>query len=187
MIGRDGKPYKVVKFATDITQQKAEDADRAGQIAAIGKAQAVIAFDLDGNILDANANFLAAVGYDLREMHRPPPQHVRRAGQPAERGLQGVLGGAEERRVSGRPVQAHRQGRARGLDPGDLQPDPRRGGPALQGREVRHRHHRTGPAAGQSAHADRTQLRRDRPGVTHSTDASARPSPARTRPRATWR
>ena len=68
MIGRDGKPYKVVKFATDITRQKTEDADRAGQIAAIDKAQGVIAFDLDGTILDANANFLAVVGYAVDEV-----------------------------------------------------------------------------------------------------------------------
>jgi methyl-accepting chemotaxis protein len=68
VLGRDRKPYKVVKFATDITRQKAEDADRAGQIAAIGKAQAVIAFSLDGVILDANENFLSAVGYTLAEI-----------------------------------------------------------------------------------------------------------------------
>ena len=68
LIGRDGRPYGVVKFATDITRQKQEDADRAGQIAAIRKAQAVIAFDLDGTILDANDNFLAAVGYDRDEV-----------------------------------------------------------------------------------------------------------------------
>ncbi|MFX7816648.1 PAS domain-containing protein, partial [Acinetobacter baumannii] len=65
LLGRDKKPFKVVKFATDITQQKAEDADRAGQIAAIRKAQAVIEFTLDGKILDANANFLGALGYSL--------------------------------------------------------------------------------------------------------------------------
>ncbi len=68
LIGPDGKPYKIVKFATDITRQKAEDADRAGQVAAIRKAQAVIAFSLDGTILDANENFLAAVGYTLDEI-----------------------------------------------------------------------------------------------------------------------
>ena len=68
MLGRDGKPYKIVKFATDITKQKAEDADRAGQIAAIGKSQGVIAFSLDGFILDANENFLSVVGYGLSEI-----------------------------------------------------------------------------------------------------------------------
>ncbi|GGE48522.1 hypothetical protein GCM10007276_27100 [Agaricicola taiwanensis] len=68
ILGRDGKPYKIVKFATDITRQKHEDADRAGQIAAIRKAQAVIEFDLDGTILDANDNFLNAVGYALDDI-----------------------------------------------------------------------------------------------------------------------
>ncbi|GLS46530.1 methyl-accepting chemotaxis protein [Methylobacterium brachythecii] len=63
-----GKPYRIVKFATDITRQKAEDADRAGQVAAIGKSQGVIAFDLDGTITDANPNFLSVVGYRLDEI-----------------------------------------------------------------------------------------------------------------------
>ncbi|MCE4222283.1 PAS domain S-box protein [Methylobacterium sp. C25] len=63
-----GKPYRIVKFATDITRQKAEDADRAGQVAAIGKSQGVIAFDLDGTISDANENFLSVVGYRLDEI-----------------------------------------------------------------------------------------------------------------------
>ena len=68
LIGRDGKPYKVVKFATDITRQKGEDADRAGQIAAIGASQGVISFDLEGRILEANPNFLSVVGYALSEI-----------------------------------------------------------------------------------------------------------------------
>lgn len=64
----DGKPYKVVKFATDITQQKLRDADYRGQIAAVHKSMAVIEFDLQGNILAANENFLEAMGYDEREV-----------------------------------------------------------------------------------------------------------------------
>ena len=68
VLGRNGRPVKVVKFATDITRRKAEDADRAGQIAAISKAQAVIAFTLDGIVLDANENFLRTVGYSLDEI-----------------------------------------------------------------------------------------------------------------------
>ena len=63
-----GRPFKVIKFATDITAQKSADADRAGQIAAIGTSQGVISFDLDGTILDANPNFLAVVGYGLDEI-----------------------------------------------------------------------------------------------------------------------
>ncbi len=45
-----------------------EQAELKGQVEAIRKSQAVIAFDLDGNILEANANFLAAVGYSLDEI-----------------------------------------------------------------------------------------------------------------------
>jgi len=63
-----GKPFKVVKFATDVTEQKLRTADLAGQIAAIGKSQAVIEFNMDGSILTANANFLNAMGYSLGEI-----------------------------------------------------------------------------------------------------------------------
>ncbi|MGJ4953403.1 PAS domain-containing protein [Bradyrhizobium sp. HKCCYLS20291] len=65
---QSGKPFKVVKFATDVTAQKLKNADLAGQIAAIGKSQAVIAFNLDGTIIDANDNFLQALGYTLSEI-----------------------------------------------------------------------------------------------------------------------
>jgi methyl-accepting chemotaxis protein len=63
-----GKPFKVVKFATDVTQQKRKAADNDGQIAAIGKSQAVIEFNMDGTIRLANPNFLDAMGYSLREI-----------------------------------------------------------------------------------------------------------------------
>jgi methyl-accepting chemotaxis protein len=68
VLGLDGKPFKVVKFATDITAQKLQAADFDGQLAAISKAQAVIEFSLDGRILRANENFLAAVGYSAEEV-----------------------------------------------------------------------------------------------------------------------
>jgi len=63
-----GRPSKVVKFATDVTEQKLRNADLAGQIEAIGKAQAVIEFNMDGTIITANANFLGALGYSLAEI-----------------------------------------------------------------------------------------------------------------------
>ena len=65
---KHGKVLYVVKYATDISQQKLKDADYKGQIDAIGKSQAVIHFNLDGTILDANANFLKTVGYALDEI-----------------------------------------------------------------------------------------------------------------------
>ncbi|MFV8258845.1 methyl-accepting chemotaxis protein [Bdellovibrio bacteriovorus] len=64
----DGKPCKVVKFATDITAAKMRAAEDAGKISAIGKAQAVIEFNMDGTIIGANENFLATVGYGLSEI-----------------------------------------------------------------------------------------------------------------------
>jgi len=63
-----GKPFKVVKYATDVTEQKLQNADFAGQIEAIGKSQAVIAFNMDGSIITANPNFLNALGYTLDEV-----------------------------------------------------------------------------------------------------------------------
>lgn len=63
-----GQPLKVVKYASDVTVQKLQNAFNTGQIEAIGKSQAVIEFDVHGNILTANHNFLATVGYALEEI-----------------------------------------------------------------------------------------------------------------------
>ncbi len=63
-----GKPFKVVKFATNVTVQKLKNADLSGQIEAIGKSQAIIEFKLDGTIIHANENFLRALGYTLGEI-----------------------------------------------------------------------------------------------------------------------
>jgi methyl-accepting chemotaxis protein len=68
LLDETGKPYGVVKFATDVTAEKLKNADLAGQIAAIDKAQAVIEFNMDGTIITANANFLGALGYSLAEI-----------------------------------------------------------------------------------------------------------------------
>ncbi|MVS99367.1 methyl-accepting chemotaxis protein [Devosia marina] len=63
-----GRPVKVIKFATDITEQTQRSADLAAQIEAISRVQAVIAFKLDGTIIEANENFLTTVGYRLEEI-----------------------------------------------------------------------------------------------------------------------
>ena len=63
-----GQPVKVVKFATDVTEQKLANANFAGQIAAISKSQAVIEFNMNGTILTANEVFLQAMGYTLDEV-----------------------------------------------------------------------------------------------------------------------
>lgn len=63
-----GKPFKVVKFASDVTEQKLRNANFEGQIEAIGKSQAVIEFSMDGMVLNANKNFLDTLGYSLAEI-----------------------------------------------------------------------------------------------------------------------
>ena len=63
-----GKVIKVVKFASDITETKLRELDVNGKIEAIDRAQAVIEFTPTGTILTANPNFLAAVGYELKEI-----------------------------------------------------------------------------------------------------------------------
>lgn len=65
---RSGNVLCVIKIATDTTAQKLKSAEDAGQIDAIKRSQAVIHFDLSGNILDANENFLKTLGYSLGEI-----------------------------------------------------------------------------------------------------------------------
>ena len=55
-----GKPYKVVKIATDVTERKMTEAMIASQ--------AVVEFAVDGTILAANEKFLSMMGYDLDEI-----------------------------------------------------------------------------------------------------------------------
>ena len=63
-----GRPFKVVKYASDVTAAKTVAADMAGQVEAARRSQAVIEFALDGTVMDANDNFLTAMGYTLPEV-----------------------------------------------------------------------------------------------------------------------
>lgn len=80
-----GEPIKVTKFASDVTEATQKSAEAAGVATAISRCQAVIEFDLDGNILTANDNFLNTIGYSLTELvgkhHRTlcEPDHVKSA------------------------------------------------------------------------------------------------------------
>ncbi|MFC4236977.1 PAS domain S-box protein [Thalassospira xianhensis] len=65
---RKGKVAKIVKFASDITARQEKLAELDGKVDAIGRSQAVIEFDLDGTIRDANDNFLSVMGYELSEI-----------------------------------------------------------------------------------------------------------------------
>ena len=71
----NGKPFKVVKNAVDITAAKTEQLEAAAKtdglvatLDGIGASQAMIEFELDGTIITANPNFCAALGYELSEI-----------------------------------------------------------------------------------------------------------------------
>ncbi|MFA5955594.1 methyl-accepting chemotaxis protein [Hyphomicrobium sp.] len=68
LIDANGKPFKVVKFATDITAVELQTRELEAKIAAIGRSQGVIEFNLDGTVITANPNFLAVVGYTADEV-----------------------------------------------------------------------------------------------------------------------
>lgn len=64
----NGNPSKVIEYAADITQQKVQNANYEGQLLAIGRAQAVIEFNLDGTVITANENFCSTMGYTLADL-----------------------------------------------------------------------------------------------------------------------
>jgi methyl-accepting chemotaxis protein len=68
VFGADGRVVRVVKFATDVSASKRRDAQFEGMISAISRSQAMIEFDLQGRVLDANPNFLRTLGYTLEEV-----------------------------------------------------------------------------------------------------------------------
>ncbi len=73
-VGRTGSAGAMVldRPGADEPEEEAVDprvfADYAGQIAAIRRSQAVIEFQMDGTIVDANENFLRTLGYRLEEI-----------------------------------------------------------------------------------------------------------------------
>ncbi|OOE93723.1 hypothetical protein BZG76_03155 [Salinivibrio sp. AR647] len=63
-----GKVVSVRKLAADVTKQHKESLRQQSILAAIDRSLAVIEFEPDGTIVRANDNFLAAVGYQAREI-----------------------------------------------------------------------------------------------------------------------
>ena len=68
VINEDGVVYKVVKYASDITERKIQSVRNQGQLDAISRSQAVIEFEPNGTIIHANQNFLDGLGYQLDEI-----------------------------------------------------------------------------------------------------------------------
>ena len=64
----NGKPVKVLKIATDMTEQKLINAEFEGKINAIDKSQGTIEFNMDGTVITSNDNFLNILGYSLKEV-----------------------------------------------------------------------------------------------------------------------
>ncbi len=63
-----GQVIKVVKYAMDVTHRLQAESEANAKLAAIGRAMAVIEFNLDGTIITANANFLQRMGYSLAQI-----------------------------------------------------------------------------------------------------------------------
>ncbi|WP_341520301.1 methyl-accepting chemotaxis protein [Pseudomonas sp. G.S.17] len=63
-----GKVLKVVKYALDVTAKMSQEAETRSKLAALDRAMAVVEFDLSGNVLVANDNFLKVMGYGAAEL-----------------------------------------------------------------------------------------------------------------------
>jgi methyl-accepting chemotaxis protein len=63
-----GKPFKIVNYTMDITAQKLEAADNAGQISGIHRTQGVIEFDMTCKVLSVNDIFANLAGYTEQEI-----------------------------------------------------------------------------------------------------------------------
>ena len=68
VLDRAGRVTRIVEFASDVTTRVQSTIDHNGQLEALHRSQAVIEFALDGTVLTANANFLAAMGYRHEEI-----------------------------------------------------------------------------------------------------------------------
>ena len=69
--GAAGERLGFVVEWRDVTaelEQRQRDAENAGRMSAINKVQATIEFGMDGVVLNANENFLAATGYTLADI-----------------------------------------------------------------------------------------------------------------------
>lgn len=67
-VTQDGRVIKVMKFASDITSTYEEMLDKVALANALDLSRATIEFDPQGNIVDANNNFLHVMGYSLSEI-----------------------------------------------------------------------------------------------------------------------
>jgi methyl-accepting chemotaxis protein len=67
-LGENGKPQGYIGVRYDVTEHELRRHEADGMIEAIGRAQALVEFTLDGTIITANPNLLNALGYTLDEV-----------------------------------------------------------------------------------------------------------------------
>ena len=67
-----GKVIEVVKIAADISATKIASLHNQNKLRALDASLAVIEFDLDGRVLDANENFCSLMGYRLEDIKGKP-------------------------------------------------------------------------------------------------------------------
>lgn len=63
-----GQVSRIIKLAMDITEAKRQAVAHAGLAAAVDGSLAVIEFDMSGQVLSANSNYLALLGYSAAEI-----------------------------------------------------------------------------------------------------------------------
>lgn len=68
ILSSDGKPSKIAKICLDVTAKHQEVRVTVEQLQAISNSQAKIVFDLEGTILETNANFQQTMGYTAEEL-----------------------------------------------------------------------------------------------------------------------
>jgi methyl-accepting chemotaxis protein len=93
-----GVVYKIVNFATDISEQQTRIAMYASEIEAIRRVRGMIEFELDGTIRMANPNFLKMFDYTLEEVtgkHHSMLLSAAQRAQPEYRDLWQRLGRGE--------------------------------------------------------------------------------------------
>lgn len=72
ILNKDKKVISIFKIASDVTNSVNKVRDLEAAFNALNRSMAIIEFSIDGQILNANDNFLTAVGYSLNEIIGKP-------------------------------------------------------------------------------------------------------------------
>jgi len=66
--GADGSVQRIIQVASDVTERTHRSQTESSFVQAVDRSMAVIEFDLQGHVLNANSNFLKVMGYRLEEI-----------------------------------------------------------------------------------------------------------------------